>query len=163
MFFDEFLSIIQIRVLVFPSSPPQQRRQQQELLKLQQQQALQQAQQPQAKLSGWGGVAKQPVLTKSLLEIQREEAQQMKQRKDHHQQQQQQPPQQQQQQPPPQQHPIVTQQIRTQARTVCDPYDTTSYWLKEDKSYVELQSWVSIFSGFSTKIFNFNVNIQNIV
>lgn len=62
--------------------PPQIRRQQQELLKLQQQQALQQAQQPQAKPSGWGGVAKQPAVTKSLLEIQREEAQQMKQRKE---------------------------------------------------------------------------------
>lgn len=62
--------------------PPQSRRQQQELLKLQQQQALQQAQQPQAKPSGWGGVAKQPAVTKSLLEIQREEAQQMKQRKE---------------------------------------------------------------------------------
>uniref|UniRef100_A0AAQ5YKQ5 GYF domain-containing protein n=1 Tax=Amphiprion ocellaris TaxID=80972 RepID=A0AAQ5YKQ5_AMPOC len=88
----------------------EQRRQQQELLKLQQQQALQQAQQPNAKLSGWGNVAKQPVVTKSLLEIQREEAQQMKQRKD----------QQHQQQPQPQHHPIVTQQTRTQNRTVCD-------------------------------------------
>ncbi|XP_071390084.1 GRB10-interacting GYF protein 2 isoform X4 [Centroberyx affinis] len=78
----------------------EQRRQQQELLKLQQQQALQQAQQPQAKLSGWGSVAKQPAATKSLLEIQREEAQQMKQRKE------------QQQQP----HPTVTQQNRTQNR-----------------------------------------------
>lgn len=105
----------------FPSSSPQHRRQQQELLKLQQQQALQQAQQPQAKLSGWGSVAKQPAMTKSLLEIQREEAQQMKQRKEH-----------QQQQPPPPQHPIVTQQIRTQPRTVRDLYDATSYWLKED-------------------------------
>ncbi|KAM3865857.1 GRB10-interacting GYF protein 2 [Diretmus argenteus] len=79
----------------------EQRRQQQELLKLQQQQALQQAQQPQTKLSGWGSVAKQPAATKSLLEIQREEAQQMKQRKE------------QQQQPP---HPTVTQQNRTQNR-----------------------------------------------
>uniref|UniRef100_A0A667YWU9 GRB10 interacting GYF protein 2 n=1 Tax=Myripristis murdjan TaxID=586833 RepID=A0A667YWU9_9TELE len=60
----------------------EQRRQQQELLKLQQQQALQQAQQLQTKLSGWGSVAKQPAATKSLLEIQREEAQQMKQRKE---------------------------------------------------------------------------------
>uniref|UniRef100_A0A8D2ZCU3 GYF domain-containing protein n=1 Tax=Scophthalmus maximus TaxID=52904 RepID=A0A8D2ZCU3_SCOMX len=85
------------------------RRQQQELLKLQQQQALLQAQQPQAKLSGWGNVAKQTVATKSLLEIQREEAQQMKQRKEQQQQQQQQ------QQPPT--HPIVTQQTRTQNRT----------------------------------------------
>uniref|UniRef100_A0A8C4DDX5 GYF domain-containing protein n=1 Tax=Dicentrarchus labrax TaxID=13489 RepID=A0A8C4DDX5_DICLA len=81
------------------------RRQQQELLKLQQQQAMQLAQQPQAKLSGWGSVAKQPAITKSLLEIQREEAQQMKQRKE---------------QQPPQQHPIVTQQIRPQTRTVRD-------------------------------------------
>uniref|UniRef100_A0A8C7J406 GRB10 interacting GYF protein 2 n=1 Tax=Oncorhynchus kisutch TaxID=8019 RepID=A0A8C7J406_ONCKI len=53
-----------------------------ELLKLQQQQALQEALQPQAKLSGWGSVAKQPAATKSLLEIQREEAQQVKQRKE---------------------------------------------------------------------------------
>uniref|UniRef100_A0A673CBQ1 GYF domain-containing protein n=1 Tax=Sphaeramia orbicularis TaxID=375764 RepID=A0A673CBQ1_9TELE len=66
-----------------------------------QQQALQQAQQPQTKLSGWGNVAKQPVVTKSLLEIQREEAQQMKQRKE--------------QQHP--QHPAATQQTRTQNRT----------------------------------------------
>lgn len=80
----------------------EQRRQQQELLKLQQQQALQQAQQPHAKLSGWGNVSKQPVVTKSLLEIQREEAQQMKQRKE---------------QQPQQQHPIVTPQTRTQNRT----------------------------------------------
>lgn len=78
-----------------------QRRQQQEFLKLQQQQALQMAMQPQAKLPGWGGVAKQPA-TKSLLEIQREEAQQMKQRKE--------------QQPP--QHPTVTQQSRPQTRAV---------------------------------------------
>lgn len=83
----------------------QHRRQQQELLKLQQQQQLQLAQQPQAKLSGWGSVAKQPAMTKSLLEIQREEAQQMKQRKEH-------------QQP---QHPIVTQQIRNQPRAVRPP------------------------------------------
>ncbi|XP_041918277.1 GRB10-interacting GYF protein 2 isoform X3 [Alosa sapidissima] len=73
----------------------QEQRQQQELLKAQQ---LQQPQQAQAKLSGWGNVAKQPAATKSLLEIQREEAQQMKQRKE---QKQQQPQQQQQQQPPP--------------------------------------------------------------
>ncbi|XP_037644092.1 GRB10-interacting GYF protein 2 isoform X9 [Sebastes umbrosus] len=73
----------------------EQRRQQQELLKLQQQQALQLAQQPQTKLSGWGSVAQQPAATKSLLEIQREEAQQMKQRKEQHQQQQQQQQQQQ--------------------------------------------------------------------
>lgn len=78
-----------------------QRRQQQEFLKLQQQQALQMALQPQAKLPGWGGVAKQPA-TKSLLEIQREEAQQMKQRKEQQ----------------PQQHPTVTQQTRPQTRTV---------------------------------------------
>ncbi|XP_005476378.1 GRB10-interacting GYF protein 2 isoform X4 [Oreochromis niloticus] len=81
----------------------EQRRQQQEILKLQQQQALQQAQQPHAKLSGWGNMAKQPVATKSLLEIQREEAQQMKQRKEQQQQQ--------------QQHPIVAPQTRTQNRT----------------------------------------------
>ncbi|KAM4550965.1 GRB10-interacting GYF protein 2 isoform 5-T5 [Odontesthes bonariensis] len=81
----------------------EQRRQQQELLKLQQQQALQQAQQSHAKLSGWGNVAKQPVATKSLLEIQREEAQQMKQRKE--------------QQHQPQQHPIATPQPRPQNKT----------------------------------------------
>uniref|UniRef100_UPI0037E94764 GRB10-interacting GYF protein 2 isoform X3 n=1 Tax=Semicossyphus pulcher TaxID=241346 RepID=UPI0037E94764 len=109
----------------------EQRRQQQELLKLQQQQALQQAQQPQAKLSGWGSVAREPVKTKSLLEIQREEAQLMKQRKDHQQQQ-------------PQQHPIVTQQTRSQPRTVRDPCDTSFYGLKEDKSHGELQSWTSL-------------------
>ncbi|XP_069548072.1 GRB10-interacting GYF protein 2 isoform X3 [Brachyistius frenatus] len=80
----------------------EQRRQQQELLKLQQQQALQQAQQPHAKLSGWGSVANQPAATKSLLEIQREEAQQMKQRKDQQQ---------------PQTNPVVTQQTRPQNRT----------------------------------------------
>ena len=59
--------------------PPQQRRQQQELLKAQQ---LQLPQQPQAKLSGWGNVAKQPAATKTLLEIQQEEAQQMEQKKE---------------------------------------------------------------------------------
>lgn len=109
-----------------PSSPPQHRRQQQELLKLQQQQALQHSQQAQSKLSGWGSVPKQPVITKSLLEIQREEAQQMKQRKE-------------QQQP---QHPVVTPQIRTQTRTVRDLYDTASYWL--DESWVVPLSWVWI-------------------
>uniref|UniRef100_A0A7N8XXR7 GRB10 interacting GYF protein 2 n=1 Tax=Mastacembelus armatus TaxID=205130 RepID=A0A7N8XXR7_9TELE len=69
--------------------------------------AVQQAQQPQAKLSGWGNMAKQPVVTKSLLEIQREEAQQMKQRKEQQQQQQHQHQ---------QLHPIVTQQTRSQNR-----------------------------------------------
>lgn len=63
------------------------------------------AMQPQAKLPGWGGVAKQPA-TKSLLEIQREEAQQMKQRKE--------------QQPP--QHPTVTQQSRPQTRAVRETF-----------------------------------------
>ncbi|XP_076000686.1 GRB10-interacting GYF protein 2 isoform X3 [Genypterus blacodes] len=78
-------------------SQEEQRRQQQELVKLQQQQqALQQAQQPHTKLSGWGNMAKQPPVTKSLLEIQREEAQQMTQRKD--------------QQP----HPAVSPQTRNQ-------------------------------------------------
>ncbi|XP_075877522.1 GRB10-interacting GYF protein 2 isoform X4 [Nelusetta ayraudi] len=86
----------------------EQRRQQQEFLKLQQQQALQMALQPQAKLPGWGGVAKQPA-TKSLLEIQREEAQQMKQRKEQQ----------------PQQHPTVTQQTRPQTRT---PSLSSSAW-----------------------------------
>ena len=90
-----------------PLSPPmQQRRQQAEHLKLLQQQALQEARNPQAKLSGWGSVAKQPATTKSLLEIQREEAQQVKQRKE-------------QgaggQQPS---HPTVTQQNRAQNRAV---------------------------------------------
>nr|XP_055059628.1 GRB10-interacting GYF protein 2 isoform X2 [Misgurnus anguillicaudatus] len=77
----------------------EQRRQQQELQKSQQQQ---QQMQPQAKLSGWGGLTKQPPATKSLLEIQREEAQQMKQRKEQPQ--------------PQQQHTTVTQQNRTQNR-----------------------------------------------
>lgn len=91
--------------MLFFFSSSQQRRQQQELLKQQQQVALQHAQQTQAKLSGWGSVAKQPAMTKSLLEIQREEAQQMKQQKEqpqhqHH------------------QHPIATQQSRPQNRTV---------------------------------------------
>lgn len=90
-----------------PLQPPmQQRRQQAEHLKLLQQQALQEARNPQAKLSGWGSVAKQPATTKSLLEIQREEAQQVKQRKE-------------QggggQQPS---HPTVTQQNRAQNRAV---------------------------------------------
>uniref|UniRef100_A0A4W5RHB6 GRB10 interacting GYF protein 2 n=1 Tax=Hucho hucho TaxID=62062 RepID=A0A4W5RHB6_9TELE len=60
----------------------EQRRQQVEHLKLLQQQALMEARNPQAKLSSWGSVAKQPATTKSLLEIQREEAQQVKQRKE---------------------------------------------------------------------------------
>ncbi|XP_051989276.1 GRB10-interacting GYF protein 2 isoform X3 [Xyrauchen texanus] len=83
----------------------EQKRQQQELQRVQQQQ------QPQAKLSGWGNVAKQPAATKSLLEIQKEEAQQMKQRKE------QQQPQQQQQQQQQQPQTTVTQQNRTQNRT----------------------------------------------
>ncbi|XP_037131060.1 GRB10-interacting GYF protein 2 isoform X2 [Syngnathus acus] len=82
----------------------EQQRQQQELLKLQQHQALQQAQQAQAKLSGWGHAAKQPPVTKSLLEIQREEAQQMKQKKEP-------PPQQQ------QQNHILSQPTRPQNKT----------------------------------------------
>uniref|UniRef100_A0A672PTH8 GYF domain-containing protein n=1 Tax=Sinocyclocheilus grahami TaxID=75366 RepID=A0A672PTH8_SINGR len=85
----------------------EQRRQLQEFQRAQQQQ-------PQAKLSGWGNVAKQPAATKSLLEIQREEAQQMKQRKEQQQQQPQQQPQQQQQQQ--QQNSTVTQQKSTQNR-----------------------------------------------
>lgn len=138
----------------FAFLPPQHRRQQQELLKLQQQQALQLAQQPQAKLSGWGSVAKQPAITKSLLEIQREEAQQMKQRKDQQQQ--------------PQQHPIVTQQIRTQTRTVRDLYDTVFYLLKGDENYIELRIWVWILSGFSTTATfwqwkRYNIDLQKIV
>lgn len=88
--------------LCFSHLRTQQRRQQQELLKQQQQVALQQAQLSHAKLSGWGNAAKQPVITKSLLEIQREEAQQMKQRKEQ----------------PQHQHPIATQQTRPQTKTV---------------------------------------------
>uniref|UniRef100_A0A4W5RHJ1 GRB10 interacting GYF protein 2 n=1 Tax=Hucho hucho TaxID=62062 RepID=A0A4W5RHJ1_9TELE len=87
----------------------EQRRQQVEHLKLLQQQALMEARNPQAKLSSWGSVAKQPATTKSLLEIQREEAQQVKQRKE-------------QggggQQPS---HPTVTQQNRAQNRAVSCP------------------------------------------
>ncbi|CAB1317611.1 unnamed protein product [Coregonus sp. 'balchen'] len=82
----------------------EQRRQQAELLKLQQQQALQEARNPQAKLSGWGSMAKQPATTKSLLEIQREEAQQVKQRKEQGSGGQQ------------PSHPTVTQQNRAQNR-----------------------------------------------
>uniref|UniRef100_A0A3Q3AK25 GRB10 interacting GYF protein 2 n=1 Tax=Kryptolebias marmoratus TaxID=37003 RepID=A0A3Q3AK25_KRYMA len=87
----------------------EQRRQQQEHLKQQQQAALQQAQQSHAKLSGWGNVAKQPAMTKSLLEIQREEAQQMKQRKEQ----------------PHHPHPVATQQARPQNRT---PSLSNSVW-----------------------------------
>lgn len=127
----------------------QHRRQQQEILKLQQQQALQQAQQPHAKLSGWGNMAKQPVATKSLLEIQREEAQQMKQRKEQQQQQ--------------QQHPIVAPQTRTQNRTVCDTNNNTRYcWLKQNKSFVEKQSCLWVVSGVSILRQNIINNIQNI-
>uniref|UniRef100_A0A671R607 PERQ amino acid-rich with GYF domain-containing protein 2 n=1 Tax=Sinocyclocheilus anshuiensis TaxID=1608454 RepID=A0A671R607_9TELE len=88
----------------------EQRRQQQELQKVQQQQ-------PQTKLSGWGNVAKHPAATKSLLEIQREEAQQMKQTKE--------PQQQQQQQQPQQQHSTVSQQNRTQNLVALN---TSSVW-----------------------------------
>ncbi|XP_041848117.1 GRB10-interacting GYF protein 2 isoform X1 [Melanotaenia boesemani] len=107
-------------------SREEQRRQQQELLKQQQQQALQQAQQSHAKLSGWGNVAKQPVITKSLLEIQREEAQQMKQRKEQQHQQ--------------QQHPITTQQTRPQSRTtslsnsVWGSVNTSTNWGSDSSS-----------------------------
>ncbi|XP_053163952.1 GRB10-interacting GYF protein 2 isoform X2 [Hemicordylus capensis] len=64
----------------------EQRRQQRELMKVLQQQQQQQQQQ---KLAGWGNVAKPSGTTKSLLEIQQEEARQMQ--KQQHQQQQQQP------------------------------------------------------------------------
>ncbi|KAJ6669174.1 hypothetical protein lerEdw1_007983 [Lerista edwardsae] len=64
----------------------EQRRQQRELMKALQQQ--QQQQQQQQKLSGWGNVTKPAGTTKSLLEIQQEEARQMQ--KQHQQQQQQQ-------------------------------------------------------------------------
>lgn len=99
----------------------EQRRQQQELLKLQQQQALQQAAQPQSKLSGWGNMSKQPVVTKSLLEIQREEAQQMKQRKE-------------------QQQSTVTQQTRAPSRTttlnnsVWGAVNTSTNWSSDSSS-----------------------------
>ncbi|KAJ8389596.1 hypothetical protein AAFF_G00118330 [Aldrovandia affinis] len=92
------------------------RLQQQELMKViqqqqqqQQQQAHSQAQtQAQARLPGWGSAARQaPAAPRSLLEIQREEAQQMKQRKEPP------PPQQQQQQ----QQPSCPQQNRPQNRT----------------------------------------------
>ncbi|KAK1790933.1 hypothetical protein P4O66_014771 [Electrophorus voltai] len=76
----------------------EQRRLQQELQK------HQHLQQPQAKASGWGSVAQQPAATKSLLEIQQEEAQQMKQRKE--------------------QQAVVTQLNRTQTR----PALSTSVW-----------------------------------
>ena len=112
-----------------PLSPSQQRRQHQELLKLQQQQALQQTQQSHAKLSGWGNVAKQPVATKSLLEIQREEAQQMKQRKEQQHQ---------------QQHPIATPQPRPQNKTVrrCffPPLYLKFYWIRPHKQ-LDNQYW----------------------
>ncbi|XP_026135807.1 GRB10-interacting GYF protein 2 isoform X1 [Carassius auratus] len=85
----------------------EQRRQQQEFQRIQQQQ-------PQTKLSGWGNVAKQPAATKSLLEIQREEAQQVKQRKE------------QQQQPQQQQNSTVTQQNRTQNRVALNSSVWTS-------------------------------------
>ncbi|KAH0623894.1 hypothetical protein JD844_007080 [Phrynosoma platyrhinos] len=65
----------------------EQKRQQRELMKALQQQ--QQQQQQQQKLSGWGNVAKPAGTTKSLLEIQQEEARQMqKQQLQQHQQQQ---------------------------------------------------------------------------
>uniref|UniRef100_F6X802 GRB10 interacting GYF protein 2 n=1 Tax=Equus caballus TaxID=9796 RepID=F6X802_HORSE len=63
----------------------EQRRQQRELMK-----ALQQQQQQQQKLSGWGNVSKPAGTTKSLLEIQQEEARQM-QKQQQQQQQHQQP------------------------------------------------------------------------
>ncbi|XP_047224490.1 GRB10-interacting GYF protein 2 isoform X2 [Girardinichthys multiradiatus] len=102
----------------------EERRQHQELLKQQQQQALQQTQQSHAKLSSWGNVSKQPVITKSLLEIQREEAQQMKQRKD----------------PTHQQHPAVSQQTRPQNKTtslsnsVWGSVNTSTNWGSDSSS-----------------------------
>ncbi|KAF7254371.1 GRB10-interacting GYF protein 2 [Varanus komodoensis] len=62
----------------------EQRRQQHELMKALQQQQQQQQQ----KLSGWGNVAKPAASTKSLLEIQQEEARQMQKQQQQHQQQQ---------------------------------------------------------------------------
>ncbi|XP_061588295.1 GRB10-interacting GYF protein 2 isoform X3 [Cololabis saira] len=124
----------------------EERRQQQELLKLQQQQSLQQAQQTHAKLSSWGNAAKQPVITKSLLEIQREEAQQAVQRKEqhhpqqHHPQQQPPPPQQQHQHPIVTQHPIATQHPRPQNRatplssSVWGSVNTNTNWGSDSSS-----------------------------
>ncbi|MGH0136177.1 UNVERIFIED_CONTAM: hypothetical protein FKN15_059736 [Acipenser sinensis] len=71
-------------------SREEQRRQQQELMKAFQQQSQQQQA---AKLSGWGGVAKQPATTKSLLEIQQEEARQVQKQHKQKPEQQQNPPQ----------------------------------------------------------------------
>ncbi|XP_058389206.1 GRB10-interacting GYF protein 2 isoform X2 [Diceros bicornis minor] len=65
----------------------EQRRQQRELMK-----ALQQQQQQQQKLSGWGNVSKPAGTTKSLLEIQQEEARQMQKQQQQQQQQQHQQP-----------------------------------------------------------------------
>ncbi|XP_017175836.1 GRB10-interacting GYF protein 2 isoform X3 [Mus musculus] len=65
----------------------EQRRQQRELMKALQQQQQQQQQQ---KLSGWGNVSKPAGTTKSLLEIQQEEARQMQKQQQQQQQQQQQ-------------------------------------------------------------------------
>lgn len=65
----------------------EQRRQQRELMKALQQQQQQQQQ----KLSGWGNVSKPAGTTKSLLEIQQEEARQMQKQQQQQQQQQQQP------------------------------------------------------------------------
>ncbi|XP_060049766.1 GRB10-interacting GYF protein 2 isoform X2 [Erinaceus europaeus] len=67
----------------------EQRRQQRELMKALQQQ--QQQQQQQQKLSGWGNVSKPAGTTKSLLEIQQEEARQMQKQQQQQQQQHQQP------------------------------------------------------------------------
>ncbi|XP_004868136.1 GRB10-interacting GYF protein 2 isoform X3 [Heterocephalus glaber] len=66
----------------------EQRRQQRELMKALQQQQQQQQQQ---KLSGWGNVSKPAGTTKSLLEIQQEEARQMQKQQQQQQQQHQQP------------------------------------------------------------------------
>ncbi|XP_051984678.1 GRB10-interacting GYF protein 2-like isoform X5 [Xyrauchen texanus] len=117
----------------------EQRRLQQELQRVQQQQ-----QQPQAKLSGWGNVPKQPAATKSLLEIQREEAQQMKQRKE--QQTQQQQPLLQQQQQQQQQHTTVTQQNHTQSRTTINASvwgsvsNTGSHWVMDSSVWGDAQN-----------------------
>ncbi|XP_051553277.1 GRB10-interacting GYF protein 2-like isoform X4 [Myxocyprinus asiaticus] len=115
----------------------EQRRLQQELQRVQQQQ------QPQAKLSGWGNVPKQTAATKSLLEIQREEAQQMKQRKEQ-QTPQQQPLQQQQQQQ--QQHTTITQQNRTQNRTTINASvwgsvsNAGSHWVMDSSVWGDAQN-----------------------
>lgn len=84
----EILIMYTLRTRLFVLTVLQQRRQQRELMKALQQQ--QQQQQQQQKLSGWGNVTKPAGTTKSLLEIQQEEARQMQKQQQQHQHQQQQ-------------------------------------------------------------------------